>query len=65
MLSLRTICSDPHRLRLETVIGQGSFGVVHRACWRGSLVAAKVISLSPNDVGAVMREIEILKSVNV
>ena len=32
-------------IMLLDIIGQGSFGVVHRAIWRGSMVAAKVIAL--------------------
>lgn len=55
------LCIDPARLKLIEVIGQGTFGIVHMASWRGSLVAAKVISLSPKDVGVVEREVEILK----
>lgn len=43
------------------VIGQGSFGTVHLASWRGSLVAAKVISVSSVDMKHTQREIDILK----
>lgn len=41
---------DPNEVKLLSVIGQGSYGTVHVASWRGSLVAAKVISLTPRDI---------------
>ena len=34
-----------NQVRLINVIGQGSFGTVYRAVWRGSLVATKVIQM--------------------
>ena len=45
------------------MIGQGSFGVVHLASWRGSLVAAKVIPVSQAELrkDVVRREIDILR----
>ena len=30
-------------MRLLSTVGQGSFGTVYKAIWRGSLVAAKVV----------------------
>jgi len=36
-------------LKLLSIIGQGSFGTVHRALWRGMMVAAKVIPVSLMD----------------
>lgn len=53
--------TDPSRLKLIEVVGQGSFGVVHMASWRGSLVAAKVLCMGPVDIKLVEKEIEILK----
>lgn len=53
-------------MKLMEVIGQGSYGTVYRASWRGSLVAAKVISLTPKDVKSIQvkREVEILRKLN-
>ena len=48
-------------LRLAEIIGQGSFGIVHKAVGRGSVVAAKVISLPSADRDAVMKEIETIR----
>ena len=36
---------DITKVKLLSSIGQGSFGTVYRAIWRGSLVAAKVIQM--------------------
>ena len=50
---LYTLCTDtilaaidPNELTFIKVIGQGTFGVVHVASWRGSVVAAKVIPIT-------------------
>ena len=48
-------------LRLISIIGQGNFGIVHKAIWRGSLVAAKVIQIPEGGTLAVNREIETCK----
>ncbi len=47
-------------IRLLDVIGKGSFGVVHRAIWRGSLVAAKVLPMGGvrSEVEAMIREVD-------
>ena len=57
------LITDPKELTLIKVIGQGSFGVVHLASWRGSLVAAKVIPVSQAELqkDVVRREIDILR----
>ena len=57
------LITDPKELTLIKVIGQGSFGVVHLASWRGSLVAAKVIPVSQAELrkDVVQREIDILR----
>ena len=34
---------DSNTVRLLDMVGQGSFGAVHKAVWRGCLVAAKII----------------------
>ncbi len=39
---------DPEKLHLLAVIGNGAFGVIHKAIWKGSIVAAKVIMLAGN-----------------
>ena len=36
--------ADPCNLRLLEIIGRGTYGVVHKAVWRGSIVAAKQIT---------------------
>ena len=58
---------DPVQIKLLEVIGQGSYGTVHRASWRGSLVAAKVIPLAPRDLRSdqVQREVDILRCVKL
>ncbi len=48
--------TDPRELTLIKVIGQGSFGVVHLASWRGSLVAAKVIPVSQAELRMLYAE---------
>lgn len=35
--------TDPMKLHLLELVGEGAFGVVHKACWRGCIVAAKVV----------------------
>lgn len=54
---------DLKHLKLIEVIGQGSFGGVHMASWRKSLVAAKVITVSTSGLkhSKVQQEIGILK----
>ena len=39
---------DPDKLYLMSVIGSGAFGQVHKAIWKGSVVAAKIVVLSGN-----------------
>ena len=43
------------------MLGQGSFGMVHSALWRGSLVAAKVIPVQISEATSIAREIDILR----
>ena len=40
---------DPKEFKLLNIIGTGSFGKVHRALWRGTFVAAKVIQVQGNE----------------
>ena len=47
-------------LKLLSVIGQGSFGTVHRALWRGMLVAAKIIPVCENQ-DKIQKEIELCR----
>ena len=49
---------DPKKLMLLNVIGSGTFGTVCRACWRGTIVAAKVI---PLQCQVTSKEVENLK----
>jgi hypothetical protein len=48
------------KLRLLEVVGEGAFGIVHKACWRGCIVAAKVIPW-PIETSICSKEIENLK----
>ena len=43
------------------VIGEGTFGVVHKAVWRGCVVAAKVINVPSGYASGVMKEIEVCR----
>lgn len=47
----------PNKLRLLNLVGQGSFGMVHRAVWRGVVVAAKVIQVG-QEKNKFMAEVE-------
>ena len=44
------IIIDPDKVRLIEVIGRGTYGVVHKAVWRGSIVAVKQISTPSSTV---------------
>ena len=48
------------KLRLLEVVGEGAFGIVHKACWRGCIVAAKVVPW-PTEASICSKEIENLK----
>ncbi|KAL4856575.1 SUMO-activating enzyme subunit 2 [Chlorella vulgaris] len=56
---------DPDSLEIMEKLGEGEFGVVHRAKWYGTLVAAKILKGS-NDIalGDFRGEIEILRRVH-
>ena len=41
--SIQYVGTNVDEVRLLEEIGRGSFGVVHRAVWRGTIVAAKVL----------------------
>ena len=55
------IVDDTTELKLLEVIGQGSFGTVYSAAWRGSVIAAKVIPVHMAEAASVAREIEIVR----
>ena len=49
-------------LKLTDVLGQGCFGIVHRATWRGTQVACKTMHrsrLNESDVGVCLRAAEV------
>ena len=54
---------DYRKVCLKEVIGQGGYGTVYKANWRGLVVAAKVIPLPAvsADSNNVKSEIEFLK----
>ncbi|KAI7841021.1 hypothetical protein COHA_005249 [Chlorella ohadii] len=56
---------DPSSLEIMEKLGEGEFGVVHRAKWYGTLVAAKILKGS-NEIalGDFRGEIEILRRVH-
>ena len=37
-------------MKLLDIMGQGTFGTVHRALWKGMFVAAKVVPLSEDKI---------------
>ena len=54
---------DGIKLQLLEVIGQGSFGTVRVASWRGSLIAAKVVPVQVSEAASLAAEIDILRYV--
>lgn len=50
-------------LKVMDVIGEGTFGVVHKAIWRGTVVAAKLINLPSGSEADVNQEIEMCRYV--
>ena len=61
MLTLMYNHVDGNELQLLEVIGQGSFGTVHVASWRGSLIAAKVVPVQVSEAAPLAAEIDILR----
>lgn len=56
---------DPDGLEILEELGEGEFGVVHRARWCGTLVAAKILKGSNEiAVGDFRSEVEILRRVH-
>ena len=47
-------------MHLLEVVGEGAFGVVYKACWRGCVVAAKVVP-RPVDTNVGSKEMDNLK----
>lgn len=45
------------QVRLASIISQGSFGVVYKAMWSGSVVAVKVIQVGDKTT-KIMGEVE-------
>ena len=50
--------SDKLDVRLVREIGQGTYGTVYKAVWRGNLVATKIIQVQGDDFTRVSREVE-------
>jgi hypothetical protein len=56
---------DPTEIELGKVIGQGSFGFVHRGSWRGADVAVKVTQAKDKQaIADFLREAELMKYAN-
>lgn len=56
---------DPNSLQIEEIIGEGEFGIVHKATWYGTVVAAKVLkNTSEIALGDFRAEIEVLRKVH-
>ena len=48
-------------LKLIEVVGEGTFGIVHKAIWRGTIVAAKLINVPSGSEASVKKEIELCR----
>ena len=48
-------------MKLLEVVGGGTFGVVYKAVWRGTIVAAKHINVPTGSESGVMKEIEMCR----
>ena len=57
LLHVLLYATDMQKVRLVSIIGQGSFGTVYKAVWRGSVVAAKVIQVG-DKTSKIMGEVE-------
>lgn len=56
---------EPSTLELGDKLGEGEFGVVYRALWHGTAVAAKVLKASSDiALGDFRSEIEVLRKVH-
>ena len=54
---------DIHEMKLLNVIGQGSFGTVYKAFWKGTIVAAKVIPMPATSHERAQTEIDMCRYV--
>lgn len=48
-------------LKNVEIVGEGTFGVVHKAVWRGTVVAAKIVSLPNGSEATVLKELEMCR----
>eukprot|EP00798_Chlamydomonas_sp_ICE-L_P028052 gene28052-31154_t len=56
---------DPSQLRMHEVIGEGEFGIVHKASWYGTLVAVKILKdTSSVAIGDFRTELNVLQKVH-
>ena len=42
-------CLEPQTIQLLCLIGTGAFGHVHKAVWRGTIIAAKIVHTAGNE----------------
>lgn len=54
---------EPHQVHLGPILGEGSFGAIHRAVWRGAECAVKVVRVADGNAEAFAREATALSSV--
>lgn len=47
------------------IIGEGTFGVVYKAAWRGCVVAAKVITIPSGSEAGIMKEIDMCRYASI
>ena len=65
MYSMLTTCShfdliEPEIIQVLCLIGTGAFGQVHKAVWRGTVVAAKVVhTAGPGNEKVVENELRV------
>ena len=55
------IADTYQHIKLGEVLGEGTFGVVRKAIWRGTVVAAKILNIPRGSEHCVKKEIEMCR----